>query len=354
MASKYRSTPKQPPGPRGRAGLSFSERLALLTVFVDRYQTSLATEGGSVLSARVRLAIAHAARQALLSSSSSSCEEECHSKLLLSGRDACLRAGTTNNIHQLLSGQERYHSVAPELAQALTNDNDALIVTGLIHAILNHQSRLDKTWYEATMQDLDQTTIIPPAITGDARQFFLQTLFCELVLVTTMAHSMHCLYLAIGQDPPALPELRPQEEGGRQQAEEPYWFDWTRALTSSNAAAASAGLYYDGKAWAPYLPRFAVDTRSLEFAKIPGMAQDSLATFFRWRGLAPVPYVAMTYAVADFIWFMHWFELAYVSQMRFFQPFRPLDGTKHCSGSVSRQDLEIVATAVAAAHQCTF
>jgi hypothetical protein len=352
MASKNRSTPKQPPGSRGRAGLSFSERLAQLTVFVDRYQTSLATEGGSVLSARVRLAIAYAARQALLLSSSS-CEEECHSKRLVSGRDACLRAGTTN-IHQLLSGQEHYH-VAPELAQALTNDNDALVVTGLIQAILNHQSRLDKAWYEATMQDLDQTTIIPPAITGDARKLFLQTLFCELVLVTTMAHSMNCLYLAIGQDPPALPELRHQEEGGRHQAEEPYWFDWTRALTSKKtAAAASAGLYYDGKAWAPYLPRFAVDTRSLEFIKIPGMAQDNLVTFFRWRGLAPVPYVAMTYAVADFIWFMHWFELAYVSQMRFFQPFRPLDGTMHCSGSVSRQDLEIVATAVAAAHQCTF
>jgi hypothetical protein len=338
MASNNRPTAKELPGPHG---LSFSERLALLTVFVDRYQTSLATEGGSVLSARVRLAIAHAARQALLSSS----EEECPSKLLSCRDTSCLRAGT--NIHQLLSGQR--NGVAPELAQALTNDNDALVVTWLIHAIVNHQSRLDKAWYEATMQDLDQTSIIPPAITGDARQLFLQTLFCELVLVTTIAHSMHCLYLAIGQDPPALPEVGHQEEGGRQA--EPYWFDWTKALTSKTAA---RGLYYDGKAWAPYLPRFAVDVRSLEFAKIPGMARDNLATFFRWRGFVPAPYVAMTYAVADFIWFILWHEVAYVSHTCFFQPFRPLDGTTHCSGSVSRYDLEIVATAVAAAHQCAF
>lgn len=70
-----------------------------------------------------------------------------------------------------------------------------------------------------------------------------------------------------------------------------------------------------------------------------------------------MPFVGVSYAIADFIWMHRWGEIAYVQKHEkymFFLPFRGLNPVVHCSESVSRNDLEIVAESVAQAHASHF
>lgn len=307
------SSTRRMPDPRGR---SFSERLTSVSEVVLEYHRGALQQPGSVLSAKARLGIAYAARHALLNY-----KEQGSDKI------------ATLSDH-----------MAPELALALEGVDGGAPdapknITRFIYAVINQQHLLNKDWYLQTLRHLDETGLIPEKKSGKMRDYFLQTLFCEILLVATMSHSIHSLYLGLGQDPPKLPELESASD------KKPYWFDWTNALKPHKE-----GLYYSGS-WAPYLPRFAIDRKSPEFAKID--ANLDLETFFASVGFFPTPFVAVSYAVADYIWFRKWFDVVYVSlSQAFFFPFKALDPHQHCSDSVTRFDIETVASAVSNAHHC--
>lgn len=311
-------------------GQTYSERLASILELVERYHAKGIARAASVLPGRARVGVAHAARHAVFG------------------------CPCSQGIDDGLALNDYHHEVCPELVQAFVTmdgvkaDEAAKAVTDLIHPMTNCQHRLDKDWYLGIMDLLDKTGLIPQEHEGEKRQYFLHTLYCEIVLVATMVHSMYTFCLTVGVDPPELPGMP------NSQNDQPYWFDWTKAVKPSNNGLSHGGVFalIYGESWAPFLPRFSVDPESPEFNKIRNPPRP-LRTWFNWMGIVPAPFSGVTYSVVDFLWLHEWIDMAYASPAKhFFFPWKPLGGDHYCSNSFTRYDQEVVATAVAIGHKC--
>lgn len=86
--------------------------------------------------------------------------------------------------------------------------NDAKVgaaLANLVHSIVNHQSKVDRAWYEATVAEFDGLGVIPGKYVGDDRKALLQSLFSEVLALTVMSHTINSTFLALGRETPPLP-----------------------------------------------------------------------------------------------------------------------------------------------------
>jgi hypothetical protein len=82
----------------------------------------------------------------------------------------------------------------------------------LIHALIHQQSKIDeREWYEKTIEALDATKLVPDSFKGESRRSLLCSLFSEVVVLTTMSHAIHIIFLAMGREIPPLPTLGDME-----------------------------------------------------------------------------------------------------------------------------------------------
>lgn len=324
------------------AGQTFSERLSAIKKVIEKYHAEGIMQAGSVLPGRVRLGIAHAARHAVFG-----CQ--------------CSEGGIDGD--EELMGFD--HEVCPALLQSLEGigagvvvaNTTAKTITDLVHPMINCQHLLSKELYLDIIQRLGKSGIVPMEHDGLKRQYFLQTLYNEIIMVAGMVHSMYVFCLiapGYDYDPPKLPDI-PNSSADDQ----PYWFDWTKVIKPNKRGLSHHdGLWkmLFGDCFAPYLPRFAIDPGSPEFFKIiqqNNKLPRTVDTFFNWMGIPQSPYSGCTYSVVDFLWLHEWIDAAYSPQRdHFYFPWKPLSVRRYCTGSFTRYDQEVVATAVASSHNC--
>jgi hypothetical protein len=289
---------------------SFEERLAAISEFALAFNEYLESNGGIVLPANIRLNIAHSARDLLL---------------IPAGE----RAGMLTD--------------APVNDSATTK---SFLLTNIVDTLINRQHEANEVWYQATVQSL--AIFVPECCENSLqRVYYTHVVFSEIVLVATMAHSVHSFYLAIGKDAPELPKTVKKD------ATPPSLFDWTQVLKSQKEPRQNKA-----QAFAPYLLSDDVRADAQEFdkLKLPDVQMD----FLRWTSISPPPYICVQFAVNDYVWLQRWFDIAYLVKgppgafKRFFLAYLPLDTTHRCTESVTRHDLEVMAYHVAATNGCGY
>lgn len=311
-------------------GLTSSQRLLAFTEFAAAYNVYLKGIGGVVLSAELRLAIAHCARDALLKCAG------CNSL----PKESCLQPGT--DIYTLISNGIE-HNESRILKKTSPSTVVYSMITSFVHTLINHQSRLNEQWYHQTIEALDKSELIPAVYVGERRLFYVLALFSEIVHVAGLSHSLNIFFVSVGQQVPPLPDQVDNPS-------EPSFFEWTKVLRKGR------GLRYDKEnTWSPFISTTDIDRDCLEFAKLALSTLDKQFLLSKMT-ISKVPWSCVPFSPADLVWYCRWSELSYYTDSMFnvLLPFVPLNPSVRCADSFSRYQVEIVASEVAAAHGCTF
>mmetsp|Transcript_3927 Transcript_3927/g.6568 ORF Transcript_3927/g.6568 Transcript_3927/m.6568 type:complete len:413 (+) Transcript_3927:60-1298(+) len=300
-------------------GLSESDRLKDIEGLAREFNEHLLETPGNVMNGHLRCAVAQCARSAL---------QDCEGCQILS-KDGPSREKAFRIIANL------------EHQPAFTASNDSHVseaIVNLVHALVNHQTKLDNEWYLSTIVSLRNSRILPSDIahTPQARQFMIWSLFCEICVLTAISHGVHMTYLVMGREAPALP---------RTSNTEPQLVDFNAIKRSDRDVHQN-----DGVAFAPYLRSSDVDINSLELGKLSPQAFQAL----RHNMDIYSPYVSMIFAPADLDFMDLMTDIFYVPQSSVGRPHVALDPTSRCTDHVTRHDLEVVGVAIAAAYRCDY
>ena len=298
-------------------GISAEDRWRDIEQFASEYFQYLASSGGVVLSAEIRLQVAKMARQVL----------QCPGCASLP-KDACIRKGV--DIYKTIASLDT-HS---------TQDSKTNVLLHLVHSVLNHQGRLTESWYHSTLERLDECGWVDPATAprgAKKRTYLLYSLFSEIVLVATMVHCFDIVFIVANQEMPDLPEASPH-------ATPPTGFDWSLALRPGKSPTTKG-------CWAPYLTASDVDPKS---PPLQSLSDETRKNQLDVAMSGDGPYVAVTWSVDDMVWLLRMFPLLYVDRQEVIATYRPLSAEKRCADSFSRRDVELIASEVAKAYDCAF
>lgn len=298
-----------------------TERVAAFEAFAQEFNLYLTETAGISLPAKVRCAIAHEARDALLNG----CPDL--------PSNACLRPGS--NIFDTLSK-------LPKKCGSVMNDYDFKgkeAVIELIHAVMNHQGRLvDQDWCDATIKNLDEANLIPSNITGDNRKHLLCSAFVEILSITSVSTALHTTFLALeGKKVIELPKLEAVKDLS------PIYLDWTSLLKIPPKFNSDACML-------PYFLNSYINTESLEYSKISTQG---------WTAMKAVsengPHLAFGWGGEDAYYVLKTSGVLYMDASDLLKFYNTkLNPKVHCVDSFDRFDSETVATAVATAHDCGF
>lgn len=176
------------------SGRTFEQRLGAHEQFVASYHHDfLAKEPGSIFSVPIRLAVSKAARQQQQRPRDDSSEKK---------------------RRQMKTLFSQYGAKDDDDKSAAVSD----LLADFVSAVVNHQ--FDKAWYDRMLQGLRDSVIIPGMQQEAERsnkeqnqeqrvEYFVQTAFCELLLVATLSHGMATLFRGLGRDMPVLPAEAP-------------------------------------------------------------------------------------------------------------------------------------------------
>ena len=156
------------------AGISAEERIDQLRGVAEEFNDFLKKSRGVVLSGRLRIAVAHCAREALL---------------LVGGGD---------NVPPPPCRHFRSHKTGG--ADAFRDETKIQsVLTKLVHEVVCPNG-LDQKWYQRTIRDLNDTTLVPRRFRKKDRQALVWSLYCEVVLLATVSHGLGVTFLALGDD----------------------------------------------------------------------------------------------------------------------------------------------------------
>jgi hypothetical protein len=177
-------------------------RLAVLERVASDFSRHLETVQGAVLGPDLRLAVAQCARDALSykkddkgadESSSQRQEQVCYSK--------------NANLYEIFSQMKHEKPIA---VSSSVSQNVASTVTCIVYAIVNHQDKLNRQWYENCLEEIKTCGLIDASKYSASKRDVAVHLACysalsEIILLTAMSHGFHVLYLALDKAPPKLP-----------------------------------------------------------------------------------------------------------------------------------------------------
>jgi hypothetical protein len=135
------------------------------------------------------------------------------------------------------------------------------LLQNLVHAMVNHQNRLDQDWYESALRALDGFLSLPPDKDDKQTTYKgrLHAAMCEVILLTSVAHCFHAAFLAMGRDLPKLPTLD-QVLAGKATQVGPSMLDWAGLLKKGKE------IQYDPDfCFAHYVPLKSIDQEGETF-----------------------------------------------------------------------------------------
>ena len=294
-------------------GLSAAARIQDLEGIAHEFNQHLLKTPGNVLNGNFRCAIAQCARDAL---------RDCSDCQTLSRKNAA-RAGKGGDIYRTLA--KLHHE--PPLGTA-SQPHHAIL--NLVHALVNHHTKLTAEWYQATSAALQEARLVPDAL-GDkySRQFMIWSLYCEICLLTAMSHAIHMAFLILDRDPPPLPQTS---------STVPTLVDFQKIKRKDRKIHDS-----DSISVAPYLKPSDLNISSPELKKL---SPDAFQSLLRHLDLNSAN-VAMIFAPQDLAFWDFLEAIWYVPRSDRNHPHKALDSTTRCTDHITRYDLETVALAVA-------
>ena len=333
-------------------------RLAMLEGLVADLNQHLETVPGAVLPPELRLAVARCARDALFCQACAGMQGTCFPKFL--------------RFYDILK-ETKFDK--PIQATASFNDKTAAIVTLIVHAVVQFQGKLNSDWYTDCLQAIKESGLVDASKYDDgekkeeAIELACYSAISEIIILTAMSHGIHMLYQAIDKPVPKLTS--------KAAANGPTYLDLTKVLKR---------WHQDPKTVcaAPYYTKKDLNVKSDEFQT---KLQEDTQKFMPDNLKVPLPVVGLcTFAdccvlvfcvlntsLSDLIcvastsfifsdiapddftfYFRHYMRTVYLDQDDMFSSlFGKLNHKKHCP-TVSRNDLETVASAVAGTHECDF
>jgi len=274
---------------------------------------------GAVLNSSIRLAVAKCAQTC---TKCKGCDEL--------PMDACLMPGA--KFFEVLKGFK--HDIDQDNFPQAMDIKIKNLLTNLVHAIVRHQNRLDKEWYDDTIKDLQECNQL------NLKGTMANTAFCEIVTIASMSHGVKLLYTLLEEDAPDLPSFEDLS-----QSPQPMEIDITKMLKTKTIIRNKECI-----ANAPYILTADVDQNCPEFAKIPQAYHEK---FIQAAVQDMTPFLALSMSPIDLAVFNGMFtNILYLGDQDFIK-FNSLNPRHHCAG-VTRFDLEIVATEVARTVSCGF
>jgi len=293
-------------------------RLRALREAAKEFSEHLEQVPGAVLRPEVRLAVARSTRDALFCKGCSDAQKVCIPKSK-SSFDACAEL-------------KHDHQIPHELSQVSS------CLTRLVHSIVNHQASLDKEWYEKTVQEIKACGLIDEdghcRGNQDAIDMACYACMAEIITLVATSHGIYATFLALNQDIPPLPDKA--------------------------AAVGPSNIYFpsllkqirrdESICVAPYFLWKDVNTASPEWNKLRDSTKAILPKLLVMQG----PLVGLFMALEDFVMYERFIETAYMPPgLLVLMTWRHRNPFKYCP-SVSRGDVEAVASSIARQHQCTF
>ena len=263
--------------------ISVANRVDAIHDYTSSFREHLIQSPGAVLTATLRLAVVHCAREA------PSCESCAHQL----PHEVCLRPGTKR--YDVI---EKIKHSCPKLSGNVPESVKKVLVA-IVHSIVNHQGRLDRGWYESVIEIIFKTEGILPVKEKDdeyQRQYLAYVAFSEILLLTAMVHCMNMAYLVMGRKLPPLPTLDEMKA-------EPMLVDWAALLKREprqNASVSFARYNYPGD----------YNQRSLEFRSISKEAWKSMKGMMDRMD----PCLPTAYATEDTVFMKQLGEVYYVPQ----------------------------------------
>lgn len=237
----------------------------------NTFHSYLLTEPGTVLTSQLRLCICHCAEDAFR------CQE-------------CDNGDCTE------CNDSVFHDI-------VASSSDRRMLIDMIHTMIRHPDRLDKRWYEATMEALRSTTCILHHNAVDDedsefnRELAFYAAFCEISYLTVMTHVVQMVHFLLQQDQPKLPTLEELENASPPPS---LKLRFSSFLTNVRRD--------EGVLWIPYFVASDVDAASAEFQRIPHHQK-----FLELITTPLPPSTAVPFAPGDFVMFFQTFaSLLYV------------------------------------------
>ena len=315
------------------------QRLSAIQNLATRFYDHLQTSSGVALKADLRLAIVAEAKY---------CLDGCNGCSDLP-QTACLRPNA--NIFKIL--ESLHHGTSDTMKELDTvSDETKTMITGVVHAVINHQSRLDFNWYNRTIESIAEARdILPSDIEGDKRTYLAVSAFQEIVALSVVANSIRFTELLLDtnlvegasnfENLPTLDTIQ-RSKAGRSQ---PLYLDWTDLVKRGKPREDET------KCFTPYLYKFDIKKNSPQFMKLSEQAwKEAFDLMFPMT-----PRFGLTMCGEDLYFVEEVSGLFYLPAEQIPLCFSDkLDDTQFCSDSFNRRDSEWIAHHVAKAHDCAF
>lgn len=294
--------------------ISAAVRTKDLEQLAHEFNRHLLETPGNVLTGNLRCGVAQCARDALLDCAA------CQSFTSTPAGVKIFRA-----LAQLKHEPEFTASADARVVEAIVN---------MVHALVNHSSRLDKDWYLSTIVALRDSRLIPSYLDNDdrARQFMVWSLYCEICQLAVISHAISMTFLVLDQEPPALPQTSQTV---------PKFIDFNLLKRSDRNVHQN-----DNNSFAPYLKPSDVEISTPEMKKLSDAAMNA----FQHNMNVNSSKLAMIFAPEDLAFMDFMSNVYYVPQEDANKPYKALPSASRCCSAVSRHDVEIVALTIAEAY----
>jgi hypothetical protein len=172
-------------------------------------------------------------------------------------------------VYDLVASIE-HDSVSKNLQGLSGNIKAEAAITTIVHSLVNHQARVDKDWYDASIQALSEADILPESESGEKKQYLLYSAFAEIMCVFTMSYCVNMTFLTMGRSVPRLPS-KEEITNGKAQESGPLLLDWTSILKKKGPTRDPS------VAFAYYFIAADVDKKSEEYLRISEPARKAMA-----------------------------------------------------------------------------
>jgi hypothetical protein len=224
--------------------ISAADRIKVLEASAQAFSDHIVDTPGVVLTASQRWGVAVCARQAY--------SADCKGCVQIS--TICSPPGTFTALFDSVSH-------GPCFPDPATPKPLGELLQKLVHAMVSHQDRLNRDWYDSALQALDNCLSFPPNKDDKTTAYegWLHAAMCEVIILTSVAHCFHVAFLAMGKYLPKLPTLD-QVLAGKATQVGPTLLDWTGLLKEGKE------IQYDADfCFAHYVPLSSIDQQGETF-----------------------------------------------------------------------------------------
>ena len=294
----------------------------------EDFSIHLKSSPGTILTPNLRLGIAMCAREARLKCLN------CHQAVMDGVCPLTLYSFCADIHHEPIFPIPPGDTIPGEVSKCLV---------AIIHSILCFQSKINDRWYKDCIHSLQACGILSNykkrlqvEIDVNELEVASHAVFCEIVVLTAWSHGILSTFLALDRLD-RMPEL-------------PTWQDMKYCPEPLNTRYSSL-LHRirrdDSVAVAPFFNKRDINTKSPEYKKIDKDVWTKLP-------FGPMPQICVSFVPMDTVSFGKWMEISYLKPSEMFLNWGEMHTSgRHCA-SVTRFDIETVAGAVAAAHNCDF